>query len=117
MDNFNNSYMKMSQANTYISEFITNNIKTIVATICFVVTLYIQHQQNMAKIEALENQLALTNAKLEAQYVKLDDMKLDKAVFEATIKQFTEMSVDIRQIRDRMEDILGDYHPRRTARN
>lgn len=104
--------MKMSQANSIISDFITNNIKTIVACICFVVTLYIQHQQNIAKIEQLENQLTLTNAKLEAQYVKLDDMKLDKAVFEATMKQFTEMSVDIRQIRDRMEDILGDYQKR-----
>lgn len=104
--------MKMSQANSIISDFITNNIKTIVACICFVVTLYIQHQQNITKIEQLENQLALTNAKLEAQYVKLDDMKLDKAVFEATMKQFTEMSVDIRQIRDRMEDILGDYQKR-----
>lgn len=102
----------MSQANSAISDFIINNIKTIIACICFVVTLYIQHQQNIAKIEHLENQLALTNAKLEAQYVKLDDMKLDKAVFEATMKQFTDMSVDIRQIRDRMEDILGDYQKR-----
>ena len=102
----------MSQANSYISDFITNNIKTIIACLGFVITLYIQHQQNMAKIEQLESQLALTNAKLEAQYVRLDDVKLDKAVFEATMKQFTEMSVDIRQIRDRMEDILGDY-PRR----
>lgn len=106
--------MKMSQANSYISDFITNNVKTIVACICFVVTLYVQHQQNMSKIAQLENQLALTNAKLEAQYVKLDDAKLDKAVFEATMKQISELSVDIREIRDRMEDILGDYHQRRT---
>ena len=108
--------MKMAQANSYIGDFIVNNIKTIVACICFVVTLYVQHQQNMAKINRLEDQLAITNAKLEAQYVKLDDMKLDKAVFEATMKQFTEMSVDIREIRDRMEDILGDYHKRETRR-
>ena len=109
--------MKMSQANSIIGDFITNNVKTIVACICFMVTLYIQHQQNMAKIDNLERQLTMTNAKLEAQYVKLDDMKLDKAVFEATMKQLTEMSVDIRQIRDRMEDILGDYNTRRTSRN
>jgi len=108
--------MKMAQANSYIGDFIVNNIKTIVACICFMVTLYVQHQQNMAKINRLEDQLAITNAKLEAQYVKLDDMKLDKAVFEATMKQFTEMSVDIREIRDRMEDILGDYHKRGTRR-
>lgn len=109
--------MKMSQANSFIGDFIVANFKTIVACFCFAVTLYIQHQQNMAKIEQLENQLALTNAKLEAQYVKLDDMKLDKAVFEATMKQFTEMSVDIRQIRDRMEDILGDYQSKRVSHN
>ncbi len=107
----------MSQANSLIGDFITGNIKTIIACIAFVVTLYIQHQQNMAKIESLEAQLALTNAKLEAQYVRLDDVKLDKAVFEATMKQFTEMSVDIRQIRDRMEDILGDYNPRHITHN
>lgn len=109
--------MTMEQANTYISEFIINNIKTIIACFGFVVTLYVQYQQNMAKIAQLENQLAFTNAKLEAQYIKLDDAKLDKAVFEATMKQITEMSTDIREIRDRMEDILGDYHPRRTVRN
>jgi hypothetical protein len=108
--------MKMAQANSYIGDFIVNNIKTIVACICFAVTLYVQHQQNMVKINRLEDQLAITNAKLEAQYVKLDDMKLDKAVFEATMKQFSEMSVDIREIRDRMEDILGDYHKRETRR-
>ena len=86
-------------------EFVTNNVKTIIATMCFLVGLYIQHQQNVAKIDHLESQLATTNSKLEAQYVKLDNMKLDKAVFEATMKQFTEMSVDIREIRNRMEDI------------
>lgn len=105
----------MSQANSYISDFITNNVKTIVACICFVVTLYVQHQQNMSKITQLESQLALTNAKLETQYVKLDDTKLDKAVFEATMKQISEMSVDIREIRDRVGGVLDDYHQRRTS--
>ena len=36
-------------------------------------------------------------------------MKLDKAVFEATMRSFADMSTDIRQIRDRLEDILGDH--------
>lgn len=102
MDKTNNS--------TIIGDFITKNLKTIIACLCFVVGMYIQHQQNIAKIERLEQQLAVTNGKLEAQYVKLDNVKLDKAVFEATMKQFTEMSTDIREIRDRMEDILGNYH-------
>ena len=105
----------MPRTNSYIADFIINNVKTILACVCFIVTLYVQHQQNSAKIAQLETQLSLTNTKLEAQYLKLDDAKLDKAVFEATMKQITEMSVDIRQIRDRMEDILGNYQSKKAT--
>lgn len=107
----------MEHSNSFVSTFVSHNFKTIIACIGFMVGMYIQHQQNMVKIEHLENQLALTNAKLEAQYLKLDDMKLDKAVFEATMKQFTDMSEDIRQIRDRIDGILGNHHHKQGSYN
>lgn len=79
----------------------------------FVCGLYIQYQASMMKIEQLEREVASVKAQVDAQYVKLDNMKLDKEVFEATMRQFADMSTDIRQIRDRLEDVLGDHERHR----
>lgn len=92
--------------NSVIGEFLMNNIKTIVTCIAFVGGMYLQHQANTMKIEQLEQQIAQANARLDQQYAKLDNVKLDKAVFEATIRQFSEMSTDIRQIRERLESMM-----------
>lgn len=89
--------------NNYFGEFLINNSKTIVTCVAFVVGLYIQHQANNMKIEQLQSQLVNVNARLEQQYAKLDNVKLDKAVFEATMRQFSEMSTDIRSIREQLE--------------
>lgn len=93
-------------ANSVIGEFLMNNIKTIITCIAFVGGMYLQHQANTMKIEQLEQQIAQANARLDQQYAKLDNVKLDKAVFEATIRQFSEMSTDIRQIRERLESMM-----------
>ena len=93
-------------ANSVIGEFFMNNIKTIVTCIAFVGGMYLQHQANTMKIEQLEQQIAQANVRLDQQYAKLDNVKLDKAVFEATIRQFSEMSTDIRQIRERLESMM-----------
>lgn len=100
MDNKNNSV---------IGEFIINNAKTICTFIVFVCGLYIQYQASMMKIDQMEREIVQIKSQVDDQYVKLDNMKLDKAVFEATMKSFADMSADIRQIRDRLEDILGDH--------
>lgn len=97
-----------NRGNSFIGDFIVQNAKTIFACIVFVCGLYIQYQASMMKIEQMERDIALLQDKVEDQYVKLDNMKLDKAVFEATMKQFSDMSADIRQIRDKLEDVLGD---------
>lgn len=97
------------QTNSLIGDFIVNNFKSIMTLIIFVCGLYIQYQASMMKIEQLEREVATVKTQVEAQYIELDNMKLDKAVFEATMKQFADMSVDIRQIRDRLEDVLGDH--------
>lgn len=97
------------QTNSLIGDFIVNNFKSIMTLIIFVCGLYIQYQASMMKIEQLEREVVTVKTQVEAQYIKLDNMKLDKAVFEATMKQFADMSADIRQIRDRLEDVLGDH--------
>lgn len=98
-----------NRTNSIVGEFFINNAKTIVTFIIFVCGLYIQYQASMMRLDQMEKEIASLKIQVEDQYVKLDNMKLDKAVFEATMKQFTDMSTDIRQIRNRLEDILGDH--------
>ncbi len=102
-----------NKTNSLIGDFIIRNFKSIMACVIFVCGLYIQYQASMMKIEQLEREVAIVKAQVDAQYIKLDNMKLDKAVFEATMKQFADMSTDIRQIRDRLEDVLSDHEAHR----
>jgi len=95
-----------NKTNSLIGDFVLRNLKTIIACIVFICGTYLQYQASMMKIEQMEKELTRVKAQVDAQYIKLDNMKLDKAVFEATMKQFTDMSADIRQIRDRLEDTL-----------
>lgn len=104
--------MDKENANSLIGDFIMKNLKTIATCIIFICGIYLQHQLSMIKIERMEKDLIQMRAQLDVQYAKLDNMKLDKAVFEATMKQFTDMTIDIRQIRDRLEDVLEGHHYR-----
>lgn len=106
----------INRTNSGVGEFIVSNTKTIVTFIVFVCGLYIQYEASMLKIDHMEKEITQLKSKVDDQYVKLDNMKLDKAVFEATMRQFADMSTDIRQIRDRLEDMLGDQG-RNTANN
>lgn len=98
-----------TQTNSIVGNFIINNAKSILTFIIFVCGLYVQYQASMMKMSQMEHEIATIKIQVEDQYVKLDNMKLDKAVFEANMRQFADMSADIRQIRERMEDILGDH--------
>lgn len=105
-----------NRTNSIVGDFIINNAKSIFTFIIFVCGLYIQYQASMMRIDQMEKEIVQIKSQVDDQYVKLDNMKLDKAVFEATMKSFADMSTDIRQIRDRLEDILGD-HERHKAQN
>ena len=104
------------------ANFITQNFKLMVTIAAFLVGLYIQHRANTEKIEQLQREISRIDGRLDSQYSKLDEIKLDKSVFEATIKQFSQMSGDIRDIRLTLEDMManGHYTPsrvRQTNRN
>lgn len=101
------------------ASFITQNFKLIVTITTFLVGLYIQHQANTMEIERLQREIARIDGRLDAQYSRLDDVKLDKTVFEATIQQFSTMSNDIRDIRLTLEDMManGHYNSNRARQN
>lgn len=91
-----------------LQTFIANNFKTIMLCVSFVVGLYIQFQANTAKISELENDINKLNERINDQYSRLDQIKLDKTVFEASMKQLSAMSEDIREIRAGMDTFIRE---------
>ena len=88
------------------AKFFLDNFKLIVTTFVFIVGFYVQHEINTQRIDALQIQCQSLDNKLDQQYQKIDAIKLDKSLFEATIKQFSTMSDDIREIRNDLKEVL-----------
>ena len=101
------------------ANFITQNMKLIVTVVTFLIGLYIQHRSNIIKIEQLQREILRIDGRIDSQYSRLDEIKLDKSVFEATIRQVSQMSGDIRDIRLTLEDMManGHYAPNRVRQN
>lgn len=91
-----------------MQKFFIDNAKMITGIFIFLVGLYVQHEMNTQRIDELEVQYKQINSRMDQQYQKIDAIKLDKSVFEATVKQFSTMSDDIREIRNDLKEVLKD---------
>lgn len=91
---------------TQFKEFVLANFKTIVAILSFAVTMYIQHVNNTAQVAELKLKCSTLESKIEDQYERIDAIKLDKAVFEATMTQFTSIQTDLREMRSDIKELL-----------
>lgn len=91
-----------------MQKFFIDNAKMITGIFIFLVGLYVQHEMNTQRIDELEVQYKQIDTRMDQQYQKIDAIKLDKSVFEATVKQFSTMSDDIREIRNDLKEVLKD---------
>lgn len=91
---------------TQLKEFVLNNFKTLAIVLSFAVTMYVQHVTNIQKINELTIRCSTLELKIEDQYKKIDAIKLDKAVFEATMTQFTSMRSDLKEMRTDIKELL-----------
>ncbi len=91
---------------TKMKDFVTENFKVIAMAVSFIITMYVQHLNNTSHILELKEKCATLELKIEDQYEKIDAIKLDKTVFEATITQFATISTDIREIRADIKELL-----------
>lgn len=82
------------------------NIRTIIVVFSFVITLYVQHITNTEHINELTRRCNALEVKVEDQYERIDAIKLDKAVFEATMTQFSTIQADIREMREDIKELL-----------
>jgi uncharacterized membrane-anchored protein YhcB (DUF1043 family) len=94
----------MSKIMDKTQNFILKNFKSIAIVIGFLIGLYIQHLANVSKITSLENEMARLEGRVDAQYTRLDNVKLDKSVFEMTVQKLSDMSDDIREIRKSLDE-------------
>lgn len=91
---------------TQLREFVLNNFKTLTIVLSFAVTMYVQHVTNIQRINELTIRCSSLELKIEDQYEKIDAIKLDKAVFEATMTQFTSMRSDLKEMRTDIKELL-----------
>lgn len=91
-----------------IKEFISDNIKSLTIIASFLISMYVQHLNNIARIEALSDRCSRIELRLEDQYKKIDAIKLDKTVFDATMQQFTSMQEDLKEMRRDIKEILNN---------
>ena len=60
----------------------------------------------MNKLRELDYKYKYLESKVDDQYKKIDAIKLDKSVFEATMVQMTSIRDDIKEIRSDIKSIL-----------
>lgn len=89
-----------------VKEFVVHNFKLLSIVLSFILTMYIQHMNNTAQIAELTNRCNDLDMKITAQYDRIDAIKLDKAVFEATMTQLGSMQADIREMRNDIRELL-----------
>ncbi|RHH07879.1 hypothetical protein DW228_18260 [Bacteroides fragilis] len=93
---------------TQFKEFVLNNFKTLTAVIAFIVTMYVQHVTNISRIAELTDRCTSLELKINDQYDKIDAIKLDKTVFEATMAQFISMRADLKEMREDIKELLKE---------
>lgn len=87
-------------------EFILRNFKMLSVVLSFIVTMYIQHINNTTHINELITRCENLEFRIDDQYKRIDAIKLDKAVFEATMTQLTLMQSDLREMRGDIRELL-----------
>lgn len=89
-----------------VKEFVVHNFKLLSVVLSFILTIYIQHVNNTARITELSKRCNALDVKIADQYDRIDAIKLDKTVFEATMTQLVSMQSDIREMRNDIRELL-----------
>ncbi len=87
-------------------DFVLKHFKIITVVVSFALTMYIQHLNNTRQIVELAGRCDKLEEKIRDQYDRIDAIKLDKAVFEATMLQFNSIQNDLHEIREDIRSLL-----------
>ncbi len=87
-------------------QFVMAHFKMISVILSFALTMYIQHLNNTRQIMELSVRCDKLETRISDQYDRIDAIKLDKAVFEATMLQFNSIQNDLHEIREDIRSLL-----------
>lgn len=87
-------------------QLVIKHFKVISVVLSFMLTMYIQHQNNIRQILELAARCDKLDTRIQDQYERIDAIKLDKAVFEATMLQFNSIQSDLHEIREDIRSLL-----------
>lgn len=90
---------------TTVKDFFADNYRSLFVIFSFIITIYVQHITNTSRIAELTERCATLEVKIEDQYDKINAIKLDKAVFEATMTQFVSIQTDLREMRGDIKEL------------
>lgn len=96
-----------------IGNILGNNMRTVLAVVSFIGALYVQNEINKVQIVEIKKTIKLLDDKQDEAYRKLDELKLDKAVFNATMQQMQLIQSDMRETRSDVKNILQIVGDRR----
>ena len=68
--------------------------------------MYIKKKKNTAQIAKLETKCAGMETEIKNQYDRINAMKLDKSVFEATMMQLNTVQNDLHEMRADIRELL-----------
>lgn len=89
-----------------VGTLLGNNIRTITVIVSFFGLLYVQSEINKSQIQDLRKSFDELVLRQNEEYSKLDELKLDKAVFNATMQQMQTIQNDIRETRGDVKHLL-----------
>lgn len=89
-----------------VKNFFSENLRTILMVAAFIITVYVQQVVNTDHIKELTRQIEVLELRVQDQYKRIDAIKLDKTVFEATMLQFSTIQTDLREMREDIKELL-----------
>lgn len=89
-----------------ISEFIDKNFKYIVVVVSFLFTFYVQSVTNTNNIQELKSSYAALELRIAEQDAQINSLKIDRAIYQATVDQVALIREDIKEVRQDVKELL-----------
>lgn len=89
-----------------LGDIVLNNFKVVGVVISFFATMYFNNKLHSFQIAELKKQIEIIEGKADRQYQAIDEIKLDKAVFQATINQLAPIQEELKEVRTDIKEIL-----------
>lgn len=93
-------------------EVISKNFQVVMVILGMIGTIYVSSKLHAVQIEDLNKKINSLEIRLEDSYQKIDEIKLDKAVFQVTMSQLSPIQEELRELRADIKEILKSLNKR-----